>query len=353
MSGRSDNRFDELRLLAAWLVLFSHSYPLYGMKVADPFARTVGVDTFGGVGVSIFFVLSGFLVMQSWERANGVLDFAWKRIRRIYPALFVCVAICVFLLGPIVTTRTLTNYFADTQTWEYFKNATAWSVRYGLPGVFENLPAPNAVNGSLWSLPYEIKCYFAVVLIALVPFSSRWKLLVIVFILSTALLVRPLSPPADAWGRAFALDYYENKLGLYFAIGALLAAWRDRWLAHAKWLWLSAIPLLLVLQMEHSSGKLLAYVIFSAMTIMAFGIAAKWLPSLPTRMGDWSYGMYLYAFPVQQLFALIAKYFPMPFGLYVLLCTIVSLALAALSWFGIERWFVKARSKRESALRSA
>lgn len=74
---RRSNNFDALRLLAAWLVLFSHCYPISGQKVADPFNRIVGLDTFGGVGVAIFFVLSGYLVTLSWQRSPGDASFLW------------------------------------------------------------------------------------------------------------------------------------------------------------------------------------------------------------------------------------------------------------------------------------
>ena len=83
---KHDNNFDVLRLFAAWLVLFSHSYPLSGQPFADPFSRYVGLDTAGGVGVSIVFLLSGYLVAHWWQRSSSVASFVWKRVRRIYPA---------------------------------------------------------------------------------------------------------------------------------------------------------------------------------------------------------------------------------------------------------------------------
>ncbi len=101
---RDDNRFDILRLIAAWLVLFSHCYPLGGRPGGEPLASTLGIDTLGGVGVSIFFVLSGYLVTLSLERSPSLLEFARRRALRIYPALVVICLLCVLVLGPLMTT---------------------------------------------------------------------------------------------------------------------------------------------------------------------------------------------------------------------------------------------------------
>jgi peptidoglycan/LPS O-acetylase OafA/YrhL len=82
---RNDNRFDILRLLAAWLVLFSHCYPLGGRGNSDPLMSTLGGDSLGGVGVAMFFVLSGYLVTVSLERSPNLFTFARRRALRIYP----------------------------------------------------------------------------------------------------------------------------------------------------------------------------------------------------------------------------------------------------------------------------
>ena len=154
-------------------MLFSHSYPIAGQLTTDPFARYVGIDTFGGVGVAIFFVLSGYLVTQSWQRTTSVVGFLWKRIRRIYSALVVCVLISTLVVGPLLTTLDLEVYATHDQTIDYLLTATAWDIHYVLPGLFWNNMHRHIFNGSLWSLPYEMACYLTLIATGLLPLAMR------------------------------------------------------------------------------------------------------------------------------------------------------------------------------------
>ena len=339
---RRDNNFDLLRLIAAWLVLFSHSYPLSGQPVSDPFERYVGIDTFGGVGVAIFFVLSGYLVTQSWDRSGGVIDFLWKRARRIYPALIVCVLLTGLVLGPLWSDLDLTSYLTHPQTREYLRTASAWRIHYALPGVFSHNPYSYAINGSLWSLPYEIRCYLTLLLMGVLPFAMRWKVLLITTTLVVMLLYRPASPPAGAFDHVLGVDYYVVKLGLFFAVGASYYCWRHR--VQPLW-WLGLLGLLAaIFVLPQSSSRVTLYVLAFATTILGLALKVRWLPHLPKKMGDWSYGLYLYAFPIQQICSHFRMYERIGFWGYVLVCTALSLAAAALSWFIVERRWLARRT---------
>jgi peptidoglycan/LPS O-acetylase OafA/YrhL len=339
---RDQNHFDELRLLAAWFVLFSHCYPLSGQTLGDPFARTFGLDTLGGVGVSIFFVLSGYLVTLSWQRSDTVSDFLWKRVRRIFPALVWCVLVCVFCIGPLLTTLSVHDYLANAQTWRYLHTATAWHIQFALPGVFGSLPTPNVVNGSLWSLPYEIRCYAALVVVGILPLTLRSKTLLVVIVLIVALVLRNERGAVRLHEPLFAMDYYANKLGLHFAIGALIASWRGA-LAHwTNWFWLSAVVLVGIFNFEQSTFKEVGYVLMISLLILALGLHTQWMPHLPESMGDWSYGLYLWAFPVQQFLVQTKSHVNLGFAWFAVLCTFISLLCAALSWYLVERrWLTK------------
>ncbi len=328
---RRANYFDELRLLAAWLVLFSHCYPLSGSALGDPFARSIGIDTLGGVGVAIFFVLSGYLVTLSWERSTGTIDFFWKRARRIYPALGACVCVCVCVIGFWLSSLDPAAFFQHPQTREYFKTATAWSIKFVLPGAFPHNPLPGTVNGSLWSLPYELRCYLCLALLGLLPIALRWKVAATTTLLALYLFSRPQMPVFD---RYLGIDYYHAKLGLFFAIGATYASWRK----HIRPMcWLGLAGTVAACTMADSSVRTIVWVV--SFSTFALGVAlVPWhFPKLPERMGDWSYGLYLYGFPTQQVVAHfdVAKSLSLP-G-YVVVCTFASLTLAALSWFVVER----------------
>ncbi len=330
---RRHNNFDLLRLLAAWFVLFSHSYPLSGQPVADPFARNVGIDTLGGIGVAIFFVLSGYLVPISRERSRTSLEFVRKRALRIFPALAVVTILCVLLLGTSLTTLATEEYLRHPQTRAYFWNIVAWNIHYGLPGVFAGNPAPNAVNGSLWSLPYEIRCYLILAILWFLPLPRKVIASVVVLTLAAMLSLRPLTPPAGVFDKYMGADYYTVKLSLYFCIGAWFAVWRS-----------SVRPPLLLgvcvaagaILMSPSQIQTTLFVAGFSVLVLAIGLHPGLLPKLPERMGDWSYGLYLYGFPVQQVLALAGLGAAGVAG-FTLASTVLATICAALSWFLIEK----------------
>jgi len=329
---RDDNRFDILRLLAAWLVLFSHCYPLGARASSEPLASTVGIDTLGGVGVAIFFVLSGYLVTLSLERSPNLLEFARRRMLRIYPALVTICLLCVVLLGPWMTTLPQAAYWNHPLTWSYLQTASAWTIQYPLPGVFANNPLPYAINGALWSLPYEITCYLVLALVSLVPGALRIKVTLAAAAVAVVLVLRPSSSlgPFDLF---LEMDYYHSKLGLLFALGAVFACWRT----HVRpTLWPAVLMLSAALLLPHGVWQLLLYVLGLGTLTLWLALYAHWLPRIPARMGDWSYGAYLYGFPVQQTLAHF-KLHEANFAAYVVVCTILTFALAGLSWHGIEK----------------
>jgi peptidoglycan/LPS O-acetylase OafA/YrhL len=330
---RNDNRFDILRLLAAWLVLFSHCYPLSGRGDSDPLISTLGGDTLGGVGVAMFFVLSGYLVTVSLERSPNLFTFARRRALRIYPGLIAICLLSVFVLGPILTTVPLAAYWQHEQTWNYFTTASALVIRYPLPGVFLDNPHPAAVNGSLWSLPYEITCYIVLALLSLLPGSLRFKTTFIAAWVVLMVLVRPPPDLLDLYTPFLGMDYYHGKMGLLFALGSVFACWRG----HIRpMLWPAVAMLAAALFLAHGTWQLLLYLLGLGTLALWLALHAKWLPRLPVRMGDWSYGAYLYGFPVQQVLAHF-KLHEASFVGYVVACTVLTFALAGLSWHLVEK----------------
>ena len=150
-----DNNLNLLRVLAAAAVLVSHAYPITrGPEAEEPLHNLTGF-TLGTVAVYVFFVVSGFLIAKSFEGSKGVLDWSAARVLRLFPGLFVALALTVLVLGPIVTTLPLAAYFADPATLAYLpQNLALIAQRFDLPGVFVGNPYPSAVNGSLWTLFY-------------------------------------------------------------------------------------------------------------------------------------------------------------------------------------------------------
>ena len=169
LSGRQNN-FDFIRMAAALMVMFSHSYPLTtGDNDSEPlFMLTKCQTDFGVAAVNIFFIVSGFLVSQSLMRKKSLADYFRARALRIFPALIVMILLLVFVAGPVLTTLSLHAYFSNQHTWHYLTLMYVFNNDVqSLPGVFENNPFHHVVNGSLWTIRYELTCYIALPAIVL------------------------------------------------------------------------------------------------------------------------------------------------------------------------------------------
>lgn len=330
---RTDNRFDILRLLAAWLVLFSHCYALGGRAQFEPLVGTQGIENWGNVGVAIFFVLSGYLVSISLERSPNVFEFARRRALRIYPALLTICLLAVLLLGPLMTTFPLGDYWKSGMTWHYLKNASALSIRYPLPGVFADNPVPHAINGSLWSLPYELNCYIVLALVSLMPGALRAKVLFALVAVAALGLLRPSVSPANPFSTFLGLNDYHTRLGLVFALGAVFGCWRDSIRPLA---WPALMALVAAFVLPRGALHMLLFLLGLGTLTLWLALYGRWLPRIPARVGDWSYGAYLYGFPVQQVLAHY-KLHEVSFAGYVLACTVVTFALGGLSWHLVEK----------------
>ena len=165
-----DNNFNLIRIVAALAVLITHSFALaMGTSDAEPFRQSLGI-TMGEIAVDIFFIASGFLVTASLLTRQSVIEFVWARVLRIFPALLIMLILTVFGLGVFFTSLSFPSYISDSKTYIYLlKCATLIrGVDFTLPGVFDENPYNNMVNGSLWTMPYEIKMYVILLLIFVV-----------------------------------------------------------------------------------------------------------------------------------------------------------------------------------------
>jgi len=334
-----DNNFNLIRFIAAVLVLYSHSYPLSkGPKAVDPLGLLINM-TWGGIAVDVFFVTSGFLITYSFFSRNNIIAFIWARILRIYPALIVAIIFCVFVVGLFFTTNTISDYLFDPQTLKFFRrNVTLFSgVKYDLPGVFASNPYMNAVNGSLWTLPYEIKMYTYLGMIAFtLMYIQKW--LGKHFLTITFLSIAVISVTANIANHFlfFTSDEFLRLFSMFF-VGAAFYIYRS-YILLSSWLFLFAIVILSLSSINNDLffiiySILLPYLIFYIAYIPA-GRVRKY-----NEVGDYSYGMYIYAFPVQQSVAAM-----IPNVSFVNMMAIafgITLILAIFSWHLIEKKFLK------------
>lgn len=335
---RHANNFDMLRLVAALFVIITHSYALLGLPETDILYRlTQGTFSFSRLGLSVFFVLSGFLVTQSALRSKGVVAYGAKRAIRILPAYSVVVLFAAFVLGPLVTLLPLGEYLAASQTWAYLKTLAVFRVQYDLPGVFLDNPHRGAVNGSLWTIPYEVALYA----LPLVFFLHKQAARVLRWPLVAAWLVGAAvhgwwSPVL--WGVPLPVlhlnAWFVLHFGLFFIGGMVLALFNAQGRIR-RWMALGAV-LLLTLSFFTEAATELSYLLLPVVLLWVAYVPWKWGQRQWQRFreyGDISYGMYLYAFPVQQILVLyLGHLLTVPrLALVSMVCTI-PFAVASRKW---------------------
>ncbi len=312
-------------------MLAFHSFTLAGRN-----APLIGNGQFAASAVLVFFGVSGFLTMRSWSFEPRLLRFVTKRALRIYPALIVVVALMVFVLGPLVTSLPLSDYASTSQTWKFgLLNAVSLHIELWLPGVFRHNPYPDAVNLSLWTLPGELVAYAAIALAGCAGLLRRPRLAVIT-LLAVAVLIPALSnstvPFATAWVQAFM-------------VGAILYILRDR----IPWNpWLGVLMLAGFLGTASTGIAPSVAVVAAPYCSIYFAYRFPTLLHSVTSRGDFSYGIYLYAFPIQQLVALWLGSSVTPYDMLAISLPITCV-LGVLSWRLVERRALSLKTRMFSA----
>lgn len=329
MAAAGKNSLDLLRLLAATLVLYSHQHALTGL--AEP--SFFGWNTFGGAGVTIFFFLSGMLVWSSWERDPDVKRFFVRRSLRIFPALWVVVLATVFLLGPVFSDLAVVDYFASTQTWLYLSTALL-VVRNFLPGVFAYNPYLMAVNGSLWTLPVEFLCYVSVALLGIAKFGP--KSLVIVVSLLLFVLLASFAPILS--GVRFA-PHFEMVAVFWWGVfyGYYSTFLTSPAAPHRRLSLVLGFIALVIYASVGSRGFDRTAMLLCAAAMVHVALRISTGAKVTDRLGDLSYGLYIFAFPVQQVLAQWGQGRGLSLGISFGLSLALTSAFAYASWHLVEK----------------
>ncbi len=348
--------FDYMRIALALGVIGWHA-PLmsYGGSVHNRLADLV-LFPLAILILPMFFSLSGFLVAGSLERSRTFLTFLGLRVFRIMPALAVEVLLSALILGPLLTTLPLSAYLQDPAFHAYFLNMVG-DIHYFLPGVFTSNPSP-LVNGQLWTVPYELACYVALTILALAGiFRQRWWLFLSLMAFYAAQIGNTILRTNDEMKGAGG-----STLVMSFVAGLVIYRYRER------------IPWSFRL-------FLLASVVSFALIFVPNGVRFSALPigyltiylglHNPRRnkivlSGDYSYGLYLYGFPVQQAISAISPALR-HWYLNLLLAIPCAIVVATGSWWLVERpalaqrkllkaledWYLRARAGWRGAAASS
>jgi len=319
-----NNNFNLLRFAAACMVIYGHMYSLMGAAIPN-----IGTAAIHNVGVCILFLISGFLICESWRRDPHILRYAVRRALRLWPGLVLLCLLTALVMGPLVTDLPARAYFADRGTWNYIWKNILLRMEYTLPGVFAENPYQFAVNRSLWTMPVEALMYatLAVLLCALrKPRAQKIGLICAAAGFSAYRLLSILL----AWRHA---DVFF--LAHYFFIGALFTFPRVRRLLNTQAA-IAALVLLAARPGASFAGEV-AFLLLLPYAVFSFALPKRALFAGLFTKNDYSYGLYLYAFPVQQL--LIPSLLTHGVGPLAgaVLAFMVTLLLAMFSWHLVEK----------------
>ena len=330
---RNANNFDFIKILFAWLVIVSHSYVLLGNQGCDWLCEaTHHYINFSYFGVKGFITISGYLIFKSLNRSPNLIDYLWKRVLRIYPALIIVLVLSVGLAYLIY--QPTNNYFKfNKEAFDYIlNNLSLYHNQWRIHGVFDTLPN-TAINGSLWTMGFEF--FFYLMLLMIYPF--RKYPLVIQIILCLTIIILFI-------GNIYFIDElrvvpfrlrvdFIFELGLFFMIGAFLGAidWKD--ILYKKQMAIIATIITVAILYFQPNPIWLCFT-WPYLVIFIGEGSSKFSNWIHANLEDPSYGIYLYAFPVQQS---IIYFFHPSVTVLLWTSTLIAFGLGILSWKLIEK----------------
>ncbi|BAN23757.1 acyltransferase family protein [Caballeronia insecticola] len=332
--GSASSGFDYLRIgLAIGVVCWHSIVTTQGFGYEQPLWDSWRM-LIGGL-LPMFFALSGFLVSGSLVRTKSIGRFLSLRAIRLYPALAVEVLLSALILGPLLTKLPLSEYFSRHEFWAYFHNIIGY-ITFPLPGLFDDNPFPSITNVSLWTIPFELECYICLTVFALIGLKRRFLLLLAVCVMMVCATYMLAHRP-----NAIQFDTPPGRLLVGCFLGGVLAyLYRDR-IPFSGGLFALALALHFLLTRHAWTAYL---------SIFPTAYVTAWLGLLnpPKRTfllrGDYSYGLYLFAFPIQQAYA---QLFPQHRVIWLAtLCALAAgLAYAAFSWHCVEKPILKRKNE--------
>lgn len=332
------NNFDFLRLLFALLVIITHSYPLSGNSGHDWLGSiSDGQIKFSMLGVRGFFIISGFLIFQSMQRSTDLLDYFWKRFLRLFPALFTVLVLTV-LLAPFVYDNSYIPYTQNKSVLSYIpRNLGLFSLQFNIDGVFEKLPYPSAINGSLWTIPYEFIMYFVISLLFFVRNNKLLLRILTVTVFTTFVVLNYLQLESVNNMKFLVNGFDLIDLGAAFFSGSVLALMDFTVLKNKNYILIGATSLFVlsvILKFYSFTSN-----IFFPIAVILFGLSStRYINQIGAKIGDISYGVYIYGFPVQQALIYFYSYSYIELMLPSIL---ISVILGFMSWHLVEKHALK------------
>lgn len=341
------NSIGFLRLLFAALVVYVHCNRIGGFEGEFLWEWSGATISAGTLAVQCFFVLSGALIANSWVRSRSLGRFLWHRFLRLAPALWVCLAVTAFVFTPLLyfhTAEPRTAFFSiEPSAWDYvWRNLLRPRTQIAI-GIYPNGgPWAGDWNGSLWTLFYEGACYLVVAALGLCGLLQRHRgpgtaALLAFIALFSFWTATHVAQPAWLPSRVDRLFDTEGKaLTVLFLAGSVWALWPEFTapMLRSRWIGPVAFALLVIacrLRLHHVVAPWLLPPVLSWL--------ARALPfSRFERQvgGDYSYGLYVYGYPVQQILAHFRLH-ELGFYPYLVASLVTSGFCAIVSWHLVEK----------------
>ncbi len=332
-----DNALGLLRLTFATLVIVSHTPEITdGDRSREPLSRIFGTISFGELAVDAFFVISGYLIVASYLHSPTIRNYLQKRLTRIYPGFVIASLVSLLIVAPAVGASwaeiraDLPRHLGKIAALQYLE----------VPGTFQSL-GHTEVNGAVWTIAYEFRCYLLVVMLGLIGALRRPGLIAIAAGVMMAVYVTIPSDQLRAVGMNLPLSrvwmgWLDTTLRLtsIFLFGSLFYLWRSHIALTGRGALIASAALIAALCWAPSAEAGVA--IAGGYLIFAFAIWGRTagLSGINNR-NDISYGTYLYGWPIGAAVLWAFPSLPLPAAAIVT----IGLALVAgwASWHAVEK----------------
>lgn len=327
---RKRNGLNMLRLILASSVIVWHAFPLTGHALGF----TPAAQLLGNLPVDGFFAISGFLICGSWLGRPKLWPFLRARALRLLPGFYMCLLFTVLVLAPIMVAVTGGHIHLGDELAYIRSNGLIMVRRYDIAGTPASVPYPHVWNGSIWTLAWEALCYLGVTTLGLLTLIRR-RFLIGLF---AVVLLIALAGDVGLVHHQHYLVTTGARFALMFLAGMIMQLFADR------------IPVSRPLVAAAAAMTVLAAVLPDYRLVAALPLAYLLVtvgafirsPRLRFR-NDISYGMYVYAFPVQQSLAMLGAW-RLGVPLFALCGIVATIPFAAGSWFGVERFALRLKT---------
>jgi len=305
-------------------VIFSHAFLIAeGNEENEPLSHLLGPGNILGLyGVFTFFIISGFLLTRSLAADPNLIRFCINRALRIYPGFLFCAVVTVLLFGSLLTSSDVATYLTTKKTYTYiYDTVSCLCNAWDAPFSFSHSQLPTVINGSLWSLSFEVLSYVLLVWLSVILRKATFVAAALA-ILALASFV-PLAQ-AVLGGFGYTLPYFAGGALMY----VVFARFGTRgWMALVSVL---SLCLSALIGMQHY-----AFAIFGAYIVVFLGEHPNFGSAFAAKFGDWSYGIYLYGWPIEQAIKELSQsnegsrlfFYSLP----------IALGISAISWFAVEK----------------